>query len=111
MPASGHPVTLRTTSPHAPFGERPIASSVSHDLRQRLDGEPVELDVLPHRDVGEVARVLAGEIGDDAELRGVMMPIGDADAHHEVLGGLALAARAADCAHSVALGINPHHLK
>ena len=28
-PASGQPVTLRTTSPHAPLGESPIASSSS----------------------------------------------------------------------------------
>ena len=59
---------------------------------QRLDGEPVELDVLADGDVGEIAAVAAGDVGEDAGLIGAEDAIGDADPHHEVFGGLAFAA-------------------
>ena len=77
-----------------------------HDLGERLDGEPVELDVLADCDVGEIARVFACEAGDDAELAGGEDAVGDADAHHEVIGGEAFAALAAGCADAVALGVD-----
>ena len=67
-PASGQPVTLRTTSPQAPLGERPTAVRASTTSASAVDGEPVELDVLAGGDVGEVARVLLGEVADDAKL-------------------------------------------
>ena len=43
---------------------------------------------------------------DDAELVGGEQAVGDADAHHEVLGGLAFAADAAGDAEAVALGVD-----
>src|SRR6185312_17157564 len=39
-----------------------------HDVRQGLDGEPVVLDVLADGDVGEVIRVAAGNVAEDADL-------------------------------------------
>ena len=38
------------------------------DLGERLDGEPVELDVLAYGDVGKIAGVLSRYVGDHAEL-------------------------------------------
>ena len=76
------------------------------NFRQRLDGEPVELDVLADGDVGQVAGVFAREAADDAKLAGGNDAVGNADAHHEVLGGEALAALAAGGADAVALGID-----
>ena len=61
-PARGQPVTLRTTSPQAPLGERPIAVRASTTSASDVDGEPVELDVLAGGDVGEVAGVLLREM-------------------------------------------------
>ena len=69
-------MTLRTTSPQAPLGERPMASSASTIFGKRLDGEPVELDVLAHGDVGQVAGVFARDAADGAELMAVRMPLG-----------------------------------
>jgi hypothetical protein len=62
-PASGQPVTLRTTSPQAPLGERPAAQRVDY-LGQRLDGEPVKLDILANGDIGQVAGVFARDPAD-----------------------------------------------
>ncbi len=76
------------------------------DFGERLDGEPMELDVLADGDVGEVARVFAREAGDDASLVGGEDAVGDADAHHEVVGGKAFAAFAAGCSDAVALGVD-----
>ncbi len=75
-------------------------------FRERLDGEPVELDVLADGDVGEVAGVLARDAADDAELMCGEDAVGDADAHHEVVGGEAFAALAAGGADAVALGVD-----
>ncbi len=77
-----------------------------HDLRQRLDGEPVQLDVLPGGDVGQIARVLLCQFADDAQLVRGEQAIGQADAHHEVLGRLAHAVLAAGDARAVALGVD-----
>ena len=78
---------------------------VNH-FRERLDGKPVKLDVLADGDVGEVAGVLAGEAADGAELAGSDDAVGNADAHHEVVGGEAFAALAAGGADAVALGVD-----
>ena len=48
----------------------------------------------------------AREAADDAKLRGGDDAVGNADAHHEVFGGQALAALAAGSAHAVALGVD-----
>ncbi len=76
------------------------------DIDEAADGEPVELDVLAGGDVGEVVGVLLGELADDAGLVRGEQAVGQADAHHEVLGGLAFAVRAAGDALAVALGVD-----
>ena len=78
---------------------------------ERFQGEPMELDVLAGGDVGEVAGVLAGDAADDPELVGGEDAVGKADAHHEELSGLALAADATGRADAVALGVNAPPLK
>ncbi len=88
------------------LGREPNRVERVHDLGERFDGEPVKLNVLAHGDVGQVAGVLAREPADDAKLAGGDDAIGDADAHHEVIGGQAFAALAAGGAHAVALGID-----
>ena len=99
-------MTLRTTSPQAPLGERPISVRASTTSTRRADGEPVELDVLAGGDVGEVAGVLLGELADDAGLVRGEQAVGHADAHHEEFGGLAFAVGAAGDAEAVALGVD-----
>ncbi len=76
------------------------------DLDQGADGEPVQLDVLAGGDVGEVARVLLRDVRDDAQLVRGEHAVGQADAHHEELGGFAFAADAAGDAEPVALGVD-----
>ena len=70
------------------------------------DGEPVELDVLAGGDVGEVAGVLLSELADDAGLFARENTVGQANTHHEELGGFALAVGAAGNAKTVALGVD-----
>src|SRR5437763_10404485 len=72
-----------------------------------LERDPVELDVLADRDVGDPARVTLGEVGNRAELMGVERAVRDADAHHDVERRLALAPLAADGADAVALRVDP----
>ncbi len=86
-------------------GEADLGELVD-DVDEGLEGEPVELDVLAGGDVGEVAGVLLGDLADDAELVRGEEAVGQADAHHEELGGLALAADAAGGADAVALGVD-----
>ena len=86
-------------------GEADLGERVD-DFDEGLDGEPVELDVLTGGDVGEIAGVLLGDVGDDAELVRGEEAVGEADAHHEELGGLAFAAGAAGDADAVALGVD-----
>src|SRR6185437_9817406 len=75
------------------------------DFRKRLNGEPVQLDVLSRGDVAHVARVLLHQLANDAHLRRLQQAVGRADAHHEVFGHEAFAALAADGADAVALGV------
>ena len=53
------------------------------DGRDVLDPDPVELDVLPVGDVGDVAAELRRDAADDAQLLGRQLPAVDADPHHE----------------------------
>src|SRR5262245_50056954 len=66
------------------------------DLGQALERHPVELDVLADRDVRDPVAVPFGEVGNGAELVGLEHPVRDADSHHEIPHGLALAALPAD---------------
>jgi len=70
------------------------------------EGEPVELDVLAGGDVGEIASVLLRELADDAGLRAGEDAVGQADTHHEELGGFAFAVGSAGDAEAVALGVD-----
>ena len=82
------------------------APEALEDLGQVLDPDPVELDVLAHREVGDPARVLLGQIGDRAQLVRVEDSVGNPDPHHQVGHGLALAALASHRAHAVALRVH-----
>src|SRR5580698_9859449 len=85
------------------LGRKPNLSKRVDDLRQRLDCEPVQLDVLPRRNVGDTTSILRGDVGDDVELMRRQQAIRKADAHHEVLAGLTLAGGAAGYAEAIAL--------
>ena len=88
------------------FGRESDRVECVHDLGQRFDGEPVKLNVLPDGNVGQVARVLASERADDAKLAREDDAVGNADAHHEVIGDQAFAAFATGGAYAVALGVD-----
>jgi hypothetical protein len=66
----------------------------------------VQLDVLPGRDIGEVARVLPGQVADDAKLVRGQHAVRQADTHHEEFGRLADSVLAAGYADSIALGVD-----
>ena len=88
------------------LGREPDSVERIHDLRQRLDGKPMELNILAHGDIGEIARVLSRQSADDAKLRGGDNAVGNADAHHEEFGSQAFAAFAAGGSHAIALRID-----
>ena len=54
------------------------------DCGDVLDADPVELDVLPVGDVGEVTAVRRRDVPNRSQLFDGELPAGDADAHHEV---------------------------
>ena len=76
------------------------------NLRKRFDGYPVELDILPHGQVGDPASMTLGQISDGSELGGIQNAVGNADAKHEAGQRLALAAFSANHAGAVSLGVN-----
>ena len=86
-----------------PFRREPHGVERFHDLRQRLNGEPVVLDVLADGDVGKVPPVAARNFRKHASLVSPQNAVGDADPHHEVVGRLALAAFAPGHARAVPL--------
>ena len=55
------------------------------DLRDVLDPDPVQLDVLPVGEVGGVAGELGRDLGDDPQLLGGELAAVDADPQHEEL--------------------------
>src|SRR5580704_10928779 len=66
----------------------------------------MELNILANGEIGARTCVTLGNLCDCAELVGAEDAVGQGDAHHEVRRGLAFAARAADCAGAVALGVD-----
>ncbi len=55
------------------------------NLRHVLNAHPVQLDVLPVRQVSSIAAKVGGNLPNDAQLLGGQGPAVDADAEHEVL--------------------------
>ncbi len=62
----------------------PDALDLPPDRRHVLDADPVHLDVLAVGQVGGVAGVTSGHVGDGAQLGDVELAAVDADAEHEV---------------------------
>jgi len=86
---------LRVTSPHEPIVVTPWSQSAW------------KTKVLADRDVRDAAAVPVGEVGDRANLARLEHAVRNADSHHEMPHGLALAALAADRADAVALRVDP----
>ena len=77
-----------------------------YDFRQIFNGEPMQLDTLPHRNIGQIAAVALRYIGNDPNLFRGGKAVDQRDAHHEVLCRIALAAFAAGSSQAVSLGVN-----
>ncbi len=88
------------------LGERPMESSASTTSGRDSMVSQWSWMFWRDGDVGEIAGVLARDAADDAQLMRSEDAVGNADAHHEVFGGQALAALAAGGAHAVALGVD-----
>ena len=84
----------------------PGAPECLEHRRQVLDRHPVQLHVLPDRQVGDAPRVTLGQVRDGPHLMRGERAVRDADANHEVRRRLALAAPAAHRADAVALAID-----
>jgi hypothetical protein len=78
---------------------------------ERLDRNPVQLNILPHHDVGDVASIFPSDPTDSPHLLGSKDAVGNADPHHEIFGGIPFPVLTTDSAHAVALGVDPPHLK
>src|SRR5437763_1057474 len=66
----------------------------------------MELNILTDGEIGNSVGVLAGKVGDSAQLAGSHHAVGNADAHHESLEGAAYSTLAPGNACTVTLGIN-----
>ena len=66
----------------------------------------MQLDGLTYGDVDQIAAVLGSYVRDHLDLLRASYPVGQRNAHHEVLGRFAFPALAAECAGPVALGVN-----
>src|SRR5580704_7719452 len=66
----------------------------------------MQLKILPHSNVRDSPRVPLGDIRHCAHLIAAQQAVWNANAHHKVRHGLALAARAADHSQTVALRVN-----
>src|SRR6185437_10643428 len=88
------------------LGRKASSANGVHNFRQYVNGEPVELNALASCKIGQIASMIAGDAADEAKLRGGEDSVRQADAHHEIVAGEALAALPADGAHPIALGVN-----
>src|SRR5260370_37698912 len=61
------------------------------NVRQRFDSHPMQLHVLPHRNVRHPARVALAKDGDEPRLLTTQEAVGNADAHHKERRPLAFA--------------------
>src|SRR6267378_3609778 len=76
------------------------------NFRQRFNRHPVKLEILPHGNVRDAARVTLGEVRDRARLMTAQEAVGNSDAHHKEWRRFAFAILAADHAGAVSLGVN-----
>ncbi len=88
------------------LGRQPNRIQRVYNLRQRFDRQPMELNVLTHRNVCQVPRMLAGNLADFSKLACRDNSVGDPDPHHEPFGRQPFAALATRSAHAVALRVN-----
>ena len=82
-----------------------LPEAIEH-LRQRFDGDPMQLNILTDGEVGDSVGVKAGEVGDGSKLAGGHDAIGNSDSHHEALERAAFAALPAGYTGAVALRVN-----
>src|SRR6202035_4168822 len=76
------------------------------NIRQRLDGDPVELNILAYGQVGNTETVFIREVRNRPELVRVKQTIRDANPHHEKRHGFPFTTVAATHAGAVALRID-----
>ena len=89
-----------------PLGGQTGAPQSIEQLGQVLDGDPVQLDILAHRQVGGSAGVFLGDVGDGSQLVRMEQAVGNADTHHEEGQRLPFPVFPADHAGAVALGVH-----
>jgi len=76
------------------------------DFRNGLDSNPVQLNILANRDVGDAVAVPFRKVGKNAKLFGGEEPAGYADADHEERECAPFSAGAANHTQAVTLGID-----
>ncbi len=76
------------------------------NLWQRVNRQPVQLNVLPCRDVCKIPRVLLRKVPDHPQLRTRQNAIRQPDAHHEELSGLTLAGRSTRYPRAISLRVD-----
>ena len=75
-------------------------------LGKSLDRDPVQLNVLPHGEIGDAAGVAAGQTGDGSQLVRSQQAVGNANPQHEERQRQPLAVLAADHPRAIALRVN-----
>src|SRR6267154_3983080 len=88
-------------------GRQPYPPQRLENIGQRFDVHPVKLEILPHRNICDAARVALGEVRDGACLMTAQEAVRDSDAHHEERRRFTFAILAADHTDAVALRVNP----
>ncbi len=84
----------------------PHSSQRIHHLGKRFNRQPMQLNILPRSDIGEVPRVLLRELTNHPQLRAGQNAIRQPNAHHEEFSGLAFATDSTGRTHAIALGVN-----
>ena len=77
-----------------------------HHFGQRLNRQPVQLNILTNGNVGQVARILPRDPADRSQLARRDDSVRDADAHHEIVRNKSLTTLAAGGAHAVSLRVD-----
>ena len=66
----------------------------------------MQLNVLPHREVGDAARIAPSDAGDGSQLVGLQQAVGNSNPHHEERQGPSLAVLAAHHSRAIALRVD-----